>query len=112
MYLIEPEASDFSFKILNTQIPAAFLENQTVLVNGRLYEIELRQGEMEGDVVFSFDLENTGHVRSIECVKHSGSPYYQASLTLLEGLLFAEPVQAFGFPKDSSFLISLYFNPL
>lgn len=103
---------DFRLTFTQEEVYADYLEELTYVINGRLFRVNKALHRSDGDVVFRIDLENTGQVRSLECVKFGDQTLYEEGRKLLEGMFFAIPKTILGVPQDSDFLISIYFQPI
>lgn len=103
---------DFSLAFTQEEVYQDYLEEITSLINGRFFRVNKALHRSDGDVVFRVDLENTGQVRSLECVKFGDQLLYDEGKKLLEGMFFAIPKTVLGIPQDSAFLISIYFEPI
>ena len=111
-FLWPMDQEPLSYEFLPPRIPTNYFENEVLNIGNQLWQLNITSGGSEGDVIFRVTAEDTGHVKSIECMKHNGKEFYAAALKRLEGMLFAQSGEIFGIPQTSSFYLAFHFEPI
>lgn len=111
-FLWPTDQEPLSYDFLPPRITSNYFENEVLNIGNQLWQLNISTGGSEGDVIFLVTVEDTGHVKSIECMKHNGKEFYTAALKRLEGMLFAQPGEIFGIPQTSSFYLAFHFEPI
>lgn len=81
-------------------------------IDGRRTFMSAVAGRSDGAVIFAVDVEDTGHIYNIECVKSSRSEYYTAAADFLGMMPFMFPSVYAGLPRNSRQVISFYFTEI
>lgn len=69
-------------------------------------------GRSDGAVIFAVDVEDTGHIFGIRCLKSSRREYYTAAADFLGMMPFMYPATYAGLPRTSRQIISFYFTEI
>ena len=110
LWPVDQEPLNYDF--IPPRIPPNYFENEVLNIENQLWQLKITTGGSKGDVIFQVTVEDTGHVKSIECMTHNGKEFYLAVLKRLEGMFFAQPGEIFGIPQTSSFYLAFHFEPI
>ncbi len=78
-------------------------------IDGRQTFMSASAGRSDGAVIFVVDVEDTGHIFNIRCLKSSRREYYTAAADFLGMMPFMYPATYAGLPRTSRQIISFYF---
>lgn len=90
-------------------LPPFLIQPPLELIRGRRYDVQISQGGFTGDVIFAIDVEDSGHIVGIECLKFSHVAYYDSALRILQTIPFAYPASFEGLPVNSRLIVAFSF---
>ena len=104
------------FKKIAFSSPPSFFglspEEIDMWIHKELYHVWIDLGGMNGDVVLQCIADETGMITDFVAVKYGNDDYRQEAEKLLRGMGIVRPARILGFPQNSVFFVSYYFEKL